>query len=120
MEQGCTVLTCARDVGPLADLLEASGGGGGDGRGSGRCIAIEADVSTAAGREALVTEVCYLPRATTAATAAMATMTTLATTATMANYHDYTFCARRSAASVRVGSVTDLHSNLEPTALQIG
>ena len=50
MEQGCTVLTCARDVAPLADLLE------GGGSGSGRCIAIEADVSTAAGREALVSE----------------------------------------------------------------
>jgi len=50
MEQGCTVLTCARDVAPLADLVEGSGSG------SGRCIAIEADVSTAAGRAALVSE----------------------------------------------------------------
>jgi len=48
--QGCTVLTCARDVAPLADLVGESGSG------SGCCIAIEADVSTAAGREALVSE----------------------------------------------------------------
>ena len=46
LEQGCTVLTCARDVAPLADLLDESA----------RCFVIEADVSTAAGREALVTE----------------------------------------------------------------
>ena len=52
MEQGCTVLTCARDVAPLADLLHDDLLG----RWSGRCIAIEADVSTAAGREALVSE----------------------------------------------------------------
>lgn len=44
LEQGCTVLTCARDVAPLADL-----------RGE-RCLAIEADVATAEGREALVCE----------------------------------------------------------------
>ena len=50
MAQGCTVLTCARDVAPLTDLVDASG------RGGGCCIAIEADLSTAAGREALVSE----------------------------------------------------------------
>ena len=58
MAQGCTVLTCARDVAPLADLVGEGGGGSGSGGGGGRgcCIAIEADVSTAAGREALVSE----------------------------------------------------------------
>ena len=53
--QGCTVLTCARDVAPLADLVGESGSEEGGG-GRGCCIAIEADVSTAAGREALVSE----------------------------------------------------------------
>ena len=55
MAQGCTVLTCARDVAPLADLVDEGGSEGGGG-GRGCCIAIEADVSTAAGREALVSE----------------------------------------------------------------
>ena len=55
MAQGCTVLTCARDVAPLADLV-GEGGSEGGGGGRGCCIAIEADVSTAAGREALVSE----------------------------------------------------------------
>ena len=54
------MLTCARDVAPLADLVGEGGGGGGSGGGGGGgrgcCIAIEADVSTAAGREALVSE----------------------------------------------------------------
>jgi tropinone reductase I len=48
LDQGCTVLTCARDISPLAELLRAS---------DGRCIAIEADVSTVAGRELLIAEV---------------------------------------------------------------
>ncbi|EOD13493.1 putative tropinone reductase [Emiliania huxleyi CCMP1516] len=49
LDHGCTVLTCARDVSPLADLLSREAGG--------RCIAIEADVSTASGRALLVSEV---------------------------------------------------------------
>ena len=45
LEQGCSVLTCARDIAPLSDLQESS---------DGRCVAIEADVSTAEGRAALL------------------------------------------------------------------
>jgi NAD(P)-dependent dehydrogenase (short-subunit alcohol dehydrogenase family) len=41
LDQGCSVLTCARDVSPLDELLTDA---------PGRCIAIEADVSTAHGR----------------------------------------------------------------------
>ena len=63
LEQGCTVLTCARDVAPLADLLDESE----------RCFVIEADVSTAAGREALVTEAerCFGASACNPATRAL-------------------------------------------------
>lgn len=38
--QGCEVLTCSRDIGPLAELLKREA----------RCVAISADVSTAEGR----------------------------------------------------------------------
>jgi len=48
LEQGCTVLTCARDLGPLQDLLKNA---------DGRCIAVEADVSTASGRASLMKEI---------------------------------------------------------------
>mmetsp|Transcript_37668 Transcript_37668/g.69616 ORF Transcript_37668/g.69616 Transcript_37668/m.69616 type:complete len:336 (-) Transcript_37668:275-1282(-) len=48
LEQGCTVLTCARSLGPLSDLLQQSGD---------RCFAIEADVSSVEGRAALLAEV---------------------------------------------------------------
>ena len=46
LEQGCSVLTCARDVKPLDELLQNTE--------PGRCIAVEADVSTAEGRAALL------------------------------------------------------------------
>jgi len=45
LEQGCTVLTCARDLGPLEDLLHEAGD---------RCVAVQADVSTAEGRALLI------------------------------------------------------------------
>jgi len=48
LDQGCVVLTCARDLTPLEELLQDT---------DGRCFAIEADVSTAAGRAALLAEV---------------------------------------------------------------
>lgn len=44
LEQGCTVLTCARDPSPLRDLVDAT---------DGRCVAVQADVATPAGRAAL-------------------------------------------------------------------
>jgi len=44
LSQGCEVLTCARDLAPLAALTGANP----------RCAAIEADVATPAGRQALL------------------------------------------------------------------
>jgi len=44
LDQGCTVLTCARDLSPLDELLKTNE----------RCIAIEADVSTTEGRSTLL------------------------------------------------------------------
>lgn len=44
LEQGCTVLTCARDLSPLEALLAAEP----------RCSAVAADVSTAEGRATLL------------------------------------------------------------------
>lgn len=46
LSQGCTVLTCARDLAPLEGLLQSND----------RCFAIEADVATVAGRAALIDE----------------------------------------------------------------
>lgn len=48
LEQGCSVLTCARDITPLAELQESS---------DGRCVCVEADVSTASGRAKLLAAV---------------------------------------------------------------
>lgn len=45
LDQGCSVLTCARDVTPLAELRECA---------DGRCFTVEADVATAEGRSALL------------------------------------------------------------------
>jgi len=47
LAQGCEVLTCARDVSPLDELVREA---------DGRCIAVKADVSTADGRAALLAE----------------------------------------------------------------
>jgi len=44
LDQGCTVLTCARNTSPLEELLKTNE----------RCLVVEADVSTADGRAALL------------------------------------------------------------------
>ena len=49
LAQGCEVLTCARDIAPLAPLTGIDPAGG-----VGRCIAVKADVSTAEGRATLL------------------------------------------------------------------
>lgn len=46
LAQGCEVLTCARDISPLAELTAREP----------RCVAVAADVSTSAGRAILLTE----------------------------------------------------------------